>query len=501
MTGISKSRFMNLYTCPKLAWLHQHLPDEAAENSVEQATTETGKKVGLLARGLFHNPVDVTVEMYGRLNLIEMIERTKEEIAKGTEVICEASFSVDNLFCSVDILKGNSDGWDIYEVKSSTANSLEDNIGQYSMDIAFQKYVLEKCGLKVENTYLICINSDYIRGPELELDKLFAVIEMNNDVAIRMADVEHVLASAEVIDSATEPAIPLSTACYQTGKKSCPYWDYCTKDLPKPNVFDLYRIKAKDAFAYCEEGLVGFEDLAASGCITNEKQLRQIDYQLNEKGVYIDAGGIKKFLSEIRYPIYFLDFESVQPAIPEFEGTKPYMQLVTQYSVHIIEQEGGPLLHKEYLAESGKEPRRGVAEALCKDIPGDGCVIVYNKNFEATRLKEMAEAFPDLAEGLLAIRDNIVDLLLPFQKGWYYKREMGGSFSIKVVLPALFPDDPELDYHKLEGVHNGTEAMNLWPKLQYMEPSERARLERNLLRYCELDTYAMVKIWEFLKLI
>ena len=113
----------------------------------------------------------------------------------------------------------------------------------------------------------------------------------------------------------------------------------------------------------------------------------------------------------------------------------------------------------------------------------------------------MAEAFPDLAEGLLAIRDNIVDLLVPFQKGWYYKREMGGSFSIKVVLPALFPDDPELDYHKLEGVHNGTEAMNLWPKLQYMEPSERARLERNLLRYCELDTYAMVKIWEFLKLI
>ena len=124
---------------------------------------------------------------------------------------------------------------------------------------------------------------------------------------------------------------------------------------------------------------------------------------------------------------------------------------------------------------------------------------MYNKNFESTRLREMADVFLDLADKLLAIKNNIVDLLVPFQKGWYYKREMGGSFSIKVVLPAIFPSDSDLDYHKLEDVHNGTEAMDLWPKLQYMDAEERERLEKNLLKYCELDTYAMVKIWEELK--
>ena len=127
------------------------------------------------------------------------------------------------------------------------------------------------------------------------------------------------------------------------------------------------------------------------------------------------------------------------------------------------------------------------------------CVTAYNKAFECTRLKELAEYFPDLAEHLLNIKDNIVDLLVPFQSGWYYNRAMGGSFSIKSVLPALFPDDPELDYHNLEGVHNGGEAMTIFPKIQYMEPEEQKKTRENLLKYCELDTYAMVKVWEDLK--
>ena len=126
------------------------------------------------------------------------------------------------------------------------------------------------------------------------------------------------------------------------------------------------------------------------------------------------------------------------------------------------------------------------------------CVTAYNKSFECTRLKELAEAFPDLAEHLLNIRDNIVDLLVPFQSGYYYNRAMGGSFSIKSVLPAIFPDDPELNYHNLEGVHNGGEAMSIFPKIQFMTPEEQKAAQHNLLKYCELDTYAMVKVWEAL---
>ena len=147
-------------------------------------------------------------------------------------------------------------------------------------------------------------------------------------------------------------------------------------------------------------------------------------------------------------------------------------------------------------AESGTDPRRAIAEQLCEDIPKNVCVTAYNKAFECTRLKELAEAFPDISEHLLNIEQNIKDLLVPFQSGYYYNRAMGGSFSIKSVLPAIFPDDPALDYHNLEGVHNGGEAMAIFPKIKDMPPEEQITARYNLLKYCELDTLAMVKVWE-----
>ena len=141
-------------------------------------------------------------------------------------------------------------------------------------------------------------------------------------------------------------------------------------------------------------------------------------------------------------------------------------------------------------------PLRPIAESICKDIPKEACVVVFNQNFECTRLKELAAMFPDLSEHLLVIRDNIKDLLEPFRKGYYYNRAMEGSFSIKKVLPALFPNDPELDYHSLEGVHHGGEAMELFPKIKDMPQEEQEKARRNLLEYCKLDTWATVKIWQ-----
>ena len=156
-------------------------------------------------------------------------------------------------------------------------------------------------------------------------------------------------------------------------------------------------------------------------------------------------------------------------------------------------------MHREFLAESGPDPRRPLAEKLCDDIPPDVCVLAYNKSFECNRLKELAELFPHLAEHLLSIENNILDLLTPFRNGYYYNRAMGGSFSIKSVLPAMFPEDPELDYKNLEGVHNGSEAMEVFPLIKDMDEREREETRRNLLRYCALDTYAMVRIWEKLE--
>ena len=184
----------------------------------------------------------------------------------------------------------------------------------------------------------------------------------------------------------------------------------------------------------------------------------------------------------------------MQPAIPQFKGTKPYQQIPFQYSLHIQYKPCGPVDHKEFLAVSGQNPLRDIAEALVRDIPFGACSIAYNKGFEQPRLKELAELFPDLADHLLSIRDNMVDLDVPFRKKNYYTKAMQGSYSIKYVLPALFPNDPELDYHSLEDVHNGGEAMTIFPKIQFMEPKEQARVRANLLKYCCLDTYAMVKV-------
>jgi hypothetical protein len=186
----------------------------------------------------------------------------------------------------------------------------------------------------------------------------------------------------------------------------------------------------------------------------------------------------------------------MQLPVPKFPGTRPYQQIPFQYSLHYIEKPGEELKHKEFLAESGEDPRRAIAESLCRDIPMHTCVTAYNRGFECGRINELALQFPDLANHLLNIRSNIQDLLTPFQSGYYYNRAMGGSFSIKSVLPALFPDDPELDYHNLEGVHNGGEAMAIFPKIKDMPPEEALRARSDLLAYCKLDTLAMVKVWQ-----
>ena len=216
---------------------------------------------------------------------------------------------------------------------------------------------------------------------------------------------------------------------------------------------------------------------------------------------HIDYKGVRGFLDTLSYPLYFLDFETMNDPVPQYDGSRPYQQIPFQYSLHIKESETSPYIHKEFLAPSdGSDPRHALAEQLCHDIPMDVCILAYNKQFECGRIKDLADSFPNLAYHLMNIRDNMKDLLDPFQKGYYYVPAMGGSFSIKSVLPALFPNDPELDYHKLDQqVQNGNDAMFIFPKIKDMNPQDAQAAREALLRYCELDTWAMVKVLEKLK--
>lgn len=478
--NISKSRYCNYIKCPKLAWLSVYAPEKETKDESLEKRFETGHAVGELAKGLFGKYVDVTTEKNGKLDINTMINKTKEEIKKETNVICEAAFSIDGLYCAVDLLKNNGNGWSIYEVKSST------HVKDYHItDSSFQKYVLEKCGLKINSVNIIHINSNYLFDGHMDIRKFFTI----EDVSDSLEDIdEEVLDDAKAnLNNKCEPAQNLTIEC-----KDCTFKEYCMKDIPTPSVFNLYRMSFQKALNYYYEGKIKFEELDN---ITNKNQKMQIDCYLDNTQI-INKSGIKEFLSTLSYPLYFLDFETEQPAIPKYKNSKPFQQIPFQYSLHYIEDAGGKLKHKEFLAESGPDPRREIAEALCRDIPMDVCCTAYNKSFECKRLEELADLFPDLSDHLLNIKNNMKDFLDPFQKGYYYNNDMCGSFSIKKVLPALFPKDPELDYHKLDQVHHGGEAMSIFPEIEHMSADDKKRARHNLLKYCELDTYAMVKIWE-----
>ena len=471
-----------------------------------QARFDIGNEVGDLAMGLFGDFVDVTVQGEdGRLNLAAMIERTKEEMARGTNNICEASFAKDGNYCAVDILHRNGDGWDIYEVKSSTSSvgdevNNPDKFVKYAVDIAYQRWLLEQCGVKVTGTYLVTLNRDYVRQGKLDIHQLFNILDLKDLVNNEYLKVPAQVAQAQqVLQQQGEPARQIGDHC--STPYGCAYWNYCAQQqgLPsdnRPTVFDLYRLRSAKKLDFFNAGKITFND------IQNEKlsdiQRMQVDCTLNGTE-HIDKAGIKGFLNGLSYPLYFLDFETMQPPVPLFDNSKPYQQITFQYSLHYIEHEGGELKHTAFLAPSdGTDPRRALAEALCDNIPPNACTLAYNDPFEKGRIRELAALYPDLSAHLMNIHDHIQDLLVPFKRGCYYVPAMGGSFSIKSVLPALFPNDPSLNYNNLKGpVHNGGDAMTIFPQLAKMtDPQEVQRLRQALLDYCHLDTLAMVKLWE-----
>ena len=515
-TSISKSRYTKYCQCHKALWLSVNKPEEAFVDVALEARFAEGNVVGDLAMGLFGDFVEVTtIKEDGKLDLSAMIAKTREEMLRGTEVICEASFSykdgTESNYCAVDILRKTSDGWSIYEVKSTTSHiadvatmskELVGKVEKYAKDIAFQKWVLMQCGVNVTDTYLVTLNSDYVRQGDLNVQQLFNIINMKELVENEYLKVPTQQRLAHKALQGNEPQQGIGTHC--SDPYQCAFWSYCTHlvglDLEneKTTIFDLYCMSAKKKFELFDQGKVTFEDVRHEKL--NAKQQVQVECTLNGTE-HIDKQGIQEFLDKVTYPLYFLDFETMQQVLPQFDGTRPYQQISFQYSLHYIEHEGGKLKHTPFLAPSdGTDPRRALAEALCRDIPMNSCIMAYNDPFEKGRIKEMADSYPDLATHLMNLHGNIIDLLLPFRDGHCYTPAMGGSFSIKSVLPALFPDDEELNYHNLNPlVQNGGHAMTIFPKIKDMPAKEAEEARQALLAYCHLDTLAMVRVWEKLK--
>jgi len=245
-----------------------------------------------------------------------------------------------------------------------------------------------------------------------------------------------------------------------------------------------------------EKGIINIGNLPGTVRL-NEKQKIQVDCW-NEKRKHIDKKAIKEFLKSLQSPLYFMDFETFMPSVPLYDNTHPYQFLPFQYSLYYRKRKGGALKHFEFLAEAGKDPREDFIIQLLNETQSAGEILVFNKTFEASRLKELAKDFPEYATELNERISRIKDLMIPFEKKWYYDNAMEGSYSIKKVFPALVPKAKE-GYKKLV-IQDGGMAMKVFAELQTeTDKTKIATTRKHLLEYCKLDTLAMVKILEVLE--
>jgi hypothetical protein len=330
----------------------------------------------------------------------------------------------------------------------------------------------------------------------LDLNQYFIISDLTEKVKSMKDEVIKLLEiSDSILDSNTEPDSIISSVCNKYN--GCPFLKYCKKykGIPEVNsVFDLYnnRSKAKQI----SNKILSFKDLIDNKVKLSEIQKRQVEFALNDiNEIYINKEKVKEFLATFKYPLYFFDFETYQDVVPKYDKTKPYQQIPFQYSLHIL-YEGGRLEHKEFLGDGINNPLYDIVDSMIKDLSKEGSIIAYNDSFEKSRILELASVVEESKEELLSFIDRFIDLAYVFQHGYCYNNAMGGSFSIKKVLPALFPNDPELDYHNLAEIHCGTEATKGFKELRNLKGKRKKELKNNMLKYCELDTYATVKVWE-----
>jgi len=493
--NLSKTRYCKGIQCPKILWMDKNMPDMFDQSVMDETRLSVGNEVGDLAMGFFG---DFTEVPYSK-DFAEMTETTKRLLSVGTPVIAEATFACEGSACMVDILRASESGYEIIEVKSSTG-SVGDGVEQvkpiYLHDMAYQVYVLTHCGIDITGVYIMQLNRDYVRHGELNIQELFAMTDCTGRVMDMQSDIPaNISAIRSAAEQTDEPIIEIGNAC--NSPYECGYKKWCYRHLPKNTVFDIgwsmWGSKKDDAY---NAGIVTFEDILEKGVGLSWKQRRQVETVVNDLPPQIDGGAIRAFLSTVRYPLYHLDFETYQQAIPQWDDVSPYAQIPFQYSLHIQNEPCGETKHVEFLADEGKDPRRPLAERLCADIPMNACVLAYNMSFEKGRIKVLAGLFPDLASHLMNLHENMIDLANPFQSGAYYNREMGGSYSIKSVLPALIPNDPELDYNALNLIQNGSDAMDAFASLHKRTGDEITEIRKALLAYCRLDTLAMVRILE-----
>lgn len=477
---LSKSKYLSGLQCHKRLWLEIHKPELAPPPPPgQQRIFDQGTAIGEMAREEFPDGVLIEAD---HLNIPVAIKQTVEALDNSADVIFECCFIYDDILVRPDIILRNDLGsWNLIEVKSSTSVK-EVNIN----DVAVQTWVLQGSGLEVKRAFLKHINRDCMYP---DLSNLFKTEDITELVETVMPTVPEKLSEYKSLLDNSEPDIPIGQHCSKP--YDCPFVSYCWRDVPDHSIFNISRLRWSVKERLLAENKITIDKLPADFSL-NDNQLKYVESFETKKPI-IDRNGIKEELDKLESPLYFLDFETDNPAVPRFDGMHPFEHFPFQYSCHIL-NESGNLEHIEFLHDSESDPRRPLVESLIKIIGETGSIIVYNAGFEKGVLSKLAQWYPEYDELLLSVIDRLWDQLDIFKK-YYTDYRFKGSNSLKNVLPVIVPS---MSYNNL-AVSDGTEAQVAWNEMiRLTESKERDKLENKLKKYCGQDTLAMVEIHKYL---
>jgi hypothetical protein len=478
---LSKSKYLAGLQCPKLLWMYYHAKDQFPETDPQtQAIFDQGNEVTALARTLFPGGVEIEgVEDY------EAILKKTQELLPKRKPLFEAAFSYKNTFARPDILTPNQDGsWDLHEVKSSTQPK-----EVHYHDLAFQKYCYEGAGLKIRHSHLILINNQFVKRGKIDPSKLFSKQDVSREVNGLIAGVEkNIGLMLNNLQKKTCPEIKVGTYC--DDPYPCDLQDLCWSFLPDESIFILNRIRKEKAFELLDKQVLSIADLPKNVALTPSQEIQRVCHLTKKR--FINKSAIKGFLDQLELPIYFLDFETVNPAIPFYDQSRPYQNIPFQFSLHILSEWDRKPCHHGFLAHGTEDPRPELLKKL-RDLLGDqGSIVSYNMNFELARLRECVETFPDYRSWFKKIEKRFLDLIVPFRSFDYYDPMQMGRTSIKNVFPALTGGS----YEGME-ISEGGMASIEFARVTFgkeISKKDKARVLKNLESYCKLDTQAMIDI-------
>jgi hypothetical protein len=491
MQILSKSKLLAFRQCPKRLWLEVHQPELREDSAATQVRFQVGYHVGDIAKRIYDPEGKAAVIDVDTEGFDGAFAHTAKLLTDSRRPVFEAGFKANGALAFVDVMLPELENgqlvWKMVEVKSSTS------VKEYHRDdIAVQAFVVQSAGVKLKSVALAHIDNSWVYPGNEDYRGLLMENDLTSEAFARSEEVKGWIGEAQrIVAQPAEPEIAVGDHC--SDPFECGFCKYCNRGNPQPE----YPINWLPHFSYTKSKQLaeqGVNDLrGVPDDLLNEKQYMVKKHTLANT-VFFNAAGAASDLAPHGFPAYFLDFETIQFAVPIWKGTRPYQQITFQFSLHTL-AESGQLSQTAFLDLSGDDPSEPLARALITVCGENGPVFVYNAGFETTRILELVDRYPNLGRPLLGIHARVVDLL-PIARNRYYHPSQHGSWSIKAVLPAVVP---ELSYDKLDGVNDGGTAMDVFCEaIQPGTSKERKSvIERQLLAYCRLDTFAMVRLWQF----